>query len=255
LKAQLQKKNLDLKLARTEESRQKKLLDIEAISQGEYDIVANKAETLEAEKNLLLAQLVKTEIKAPFSGTIGLRYVSNGGYVSPNTKIAVLQQLDPIKIEFSIPESYSSVIKNGAPVRFKLSGSEEVYTGSVYATDLAVDPATRTIRIRARSANPDRKLVPGSFAKIELNLGDINNAIMLPSQAIIPELNGQKVFVVENGKARSVKIGVGVRTESDVQVTEGLKRGDSVVVSGILQLKEGSNVVVNKPKTVVGAGK
>jgi membrane fusion protein (multidrug efflux system) len=152
--------------------------------------------------------------------------------------------MDPIKVEFSIPEKYGRYVRVGSPIRFTVQGDSTVYQAAIYAIDPSIDVATRSIKLRARSANPAFKLRPGAFAKVELELERIMDAIALPSQAIIPELGGQKVYRLKGGKAEAIKIEVGIRTESEVQVTKGLQNGDTILTTGIMQLKPGSPVLL-----------
>jgi membrane fusion protein (multidrug efflux system) len=248
LRAQLKKVEIQEKLAGDEEYRKRQLWEMNGLSQEEYDISLNQLKTAQAEKELLQAQIAKTEITAPFGGVIGLRYVSTGGYVSSNTLIATLQEVDPIKIEFSVPEKYGSYIHKGTAITFTLTGSERVYNGTVFAAETRIDVATRTVRVRARSANSDRTLVPGAFAKIEIVLEKIPDALTVPSEAVVPELGGQKVFLFQKGVARSAAVQTGLRTEDEVQITAGVEPGDTLIVTGLLQLRDGLPVEISNLK-------
>lgn len=239
LNAQLNKLKVQEKLAQSEESRQKKLLDIEAISQGEYDVTLNQLNTIEAEIELLETQIRKTNIVSPFSGVVSLRNVSEGGYVSPSTLIASMQQIDPIKIEFSVPERYISEIKEGTVVNFGVTNARDTYQAKVYAIDSKIDINTRTVRVRARSNNPDGILKPGAFARVEIILKTFEDAILVPSDAILTELEGEKVFITQNGKAISKRIKTGIRNESMVQILEGLTPKDTLVLTGLMSIQEG----------------
>lgn len=242
LQAQLNKNSVQAKMASDEEYRKKQLLGMKAISQEEYDIVANTLQSVQAERQLLDAQIAKTQIIAPFSGRIGLRNVSQGSYIPSNTLIATLQQVDPIKIEFSVPEKYTQLIREGMPINFSMDYTPEAYAGKVYAVESGVDEATRTVKVRAKCANPKRILVPGTFARISVELELIPDAIKVPSEALVGDIAGNKVFIVRGGKATSVPIFAGIRTEKDVQILEGLQPGDSLIVSGLLQINDGTPV-------------
>jgi membrane fusion protein (multidrug efflux system) len=248
LKAQYKKVKLQQELASREEERKRKLLEIGGISQEEYDIASNQASTLNADLELLSAQLKKTQIKAPFSGIIGLRYVSEGEIVSPTTVIATLQQIDPIKLEFDIPEKYGAFVKKGSDIKFTVTGSDKVYKGSIYASEPMVDVATRTLKVRARSSNEDFSLRPGAFIKIDLLLQKDASAIMAPTQSIVPMQNGSKVYVYRKGYAIAKNVKTGVRTDSYIQVTEGLEAGDTLITSGIMQLKDSLKVNITLSK-------
>ncbi len=239
LNAQLKKLKVQEKLLQSEESRQKQLLDIDAVSQEEYDIALNQLNTLEAEVDLIQTQIAKTNILAPFTGVIGLRYISEGGYVSPSSLIASIQQIDPIKVEFSVPEQYVGDISEGSKVNFHVTGLGDTYSAQVYAVDAKIDVNTRTVRVRARSSNPNNVLKPGAFAKVEVVLKTFDNAILVPTEAIVTELEGQKVFISRGGKAKSQRVKTGIRTERVVQITEGLEPKDTVVLTGLMSIQEG----------------
>ena len=154
------------------------------------------------------------------------------------TKIAKLIKISPLKIEFSIPEKYASEIKIGYPVTFKIDGINEVFNASVYAVDPKIDIETRTIVLRALYPNKNEELKSGRYAEITLQMSQIDNAIAIPTEALIPEMEGEKVFIYKNGKAQSVKVNTGLRTESKIQITDGLKFGDTLITSGIMQLRQ-----------------
>ncbi|MEK6477802.1 efflux RND transporter periplasmic adaptor subunit [Catalinimonas sp. 4WD22] len=244
LSAQLNKLKVQEKLAQSEEARQQKLLDIEAISQGEYDVTLNQLNTIEAEIELVETQIQKTNIVSPFSGVISLRNVSEGGYVSPTTLIASMQQIDPIKVEFSVPERYITEIHEGTVVNFSVTNTNETYQAKVYAIDSKIDINTRTVRVRARSNNPENTLKPGAFARIEIILKTFEDAILVPSEAILTEMEGQKVFISENGKATSKRIKTGIRNENMVQVIEGLAPKDTLILTGLMSIQDGRSIEI-----------
>jgi membrane fusion protein (multidrug efflux system) len=245
LQAQLEKLEAQLKLAKAKEFRQRSLLDKDAISQESYDQIVTDVQSINADIDLIKARIAETELRAPFDGIIGLRYVSEGSFTNTNTKIAKLIKTRPIKIEFSIPEKYAQEIKPGYPVTFVIDGSDKVFNASVYAVDPKIDIETRTIVLRALYPNSGEELKTGRYAGITLQMSKINDAISVPSESVIPEMNGEKVFIYNKGKAHSVKIKTGLRTEADVQVTEGLKFGDTLIISGIMQLRENIPVVLD----------
>ncbi len=248
LQAQLAKAKNRQQLAEQQEFRQRQLLQREAVSQQDYDVVLAELNSLKTETQLIQAQIQKTEIRAPFSGTIGLRSVSVGDYVTPSSTISKLVNINPAKIEFSIPERYSSLIQNNTKITFTVVGTERTFEGTVFAIEPKIDQTTRTIQLKAISPNSNGLLLPGAFARIELSLGKVNDALMVPTQAIIPEATGQKVFIVRNGKAQSVAVEIGTRTESQIQITKGISANDTVITSGILQLRPGIGVQINNLK-------
>lgn len=254
LQAQLKKQQLQEKLASDNEAREKKLLDVNGISQMEYDGILTQLNSVKADIQLTQAQISKTEIHAPFDGTIGLKYVSEGSYVSaasassPAAKIATLQQIDPVKIDFSVPEKYSSVVHKGDSIYFSVQGLDEKFKGELYAIEPKIDLNTRTVQLRAICRNKEGKIFPGSFAKIELILKESPNSILIPTEALIPELKGQKVFLCKNGKAQSQKVETGIRTDTQIQITSGLQAGDTVITTGIMQLKQDATVKITERK-------
>ncbi|KAA6436591.1 efflux RND transporter periplasmic adaptor subunit [Dyadobacter flavalbus] len=245
LKAQLQKVAYNQELSKKIEERQKKLLNVEAINLEEYDVTSNNIRLLEAEKEVIEAQLEKTEIRAPFSGRIGLKYISEGAYLAPGTSIVTIVQSNPVKIDFTVPEKYTPNIKVGNVVKFSLDGDPATYNASIIAIDPKVDENMRTLRVRAVAKNPGGRFVPGMFVKVLADLEANRSAMMIPTEAIVPVLKGKKVFIVKNGKAQEALVTTGLRTDKRIQVIEGLNPGDSLITSGIIAIKPNTAVKVN----------
>lgn len=244
LQAQLKKTDLQIKLAESQQERQTQLLKINATSQEEYDIVMNQLGSMKADRDVIKAAINKTEIRAPFNGLIGLKYVNEGGYVSPSTRIASVQNINPVKVDFSIPEKYSDMVVKGDEVNFSSEATSQQFTGKVFAIEPKIDLNTRTLQIRAICDNKNEKILPGSFVKIELRLKETPDALMIPTQALIPVLKGQTVFVSKNGMAQSVPVKTGVRTDAEIQITEGISSGDTIITTGINSLKPNAPVKV-----------
>lgn len=237
-------------LASENERRAKLLLQKEAISQEEYDIASADFKTAQAQTQLINAQIAKTSIRAPFSGTVGLRSISPGTYVTPETLIARLVNSSQIKITFSIPEKYASQIKVNSKVTFTVAGTNDVFNATIYALEPAVEEATRTLNVRALAQNPNGRLIPGTFANVALPLEKIEGAFIIPTEAIVPVQGGKKVFISENGKAKEVMVKTATRTDKDIVVLSGLKAGDTVLTTGVLTLKKETPVKVKvTPKT------
>ncbi len=237
LVASLKQNAYNIALAKQNEGRNKQLLQKEAISEVEYETSLTGLNTLNAQADMIRAQIAKTEMRAPFSGTIGLRSVSPGGYLSPNTAIATLVNMDPAKVTFSVPEKYQALIKPGSKITFNVASSREEFKATVYAIEPSIDVSSRTITVRARAANSKGLLKAGSFAKINLALDQIPKTIMLPTEAVTADIKGSKVFIYENGEAVPRSITTDLRTDTKIQITDGLKPGDSVVVSAIMQMR------------------
>lgn len=244
LQAQLKKLRSQESMAKESESRQKKLLDIEGISKQEYESALSALNGLQADIEFTQAQIAKMEIRAPFSGTVGLRSASEGSYLGAGVKIASIQQLDPLKIDFSIPEKYALLVQRGSTVRFSVEGAEGSFDAKVVALEPKIDIATRTVQVRAVFPNKQNKILPGAFARIEITLKETENSLMIPTEALIPVLKGHKVFISKNGTAAEIKVVAGLRTEKEIQVVEGLAVGDTVITSGIMQLKAGAQLKI-----------
>jgi membrane fusion protein (multidrug efflux system) len=240
LSAQYDKLKFSKKLREDNEFRQRSLLKKEAISQSEYEIALTELNTSNADIKLVEAQLAKTSVRAPFDGVIGLRYTSEGAFVNSNSKIAYLANINPVKIEFSIPAKYSTGIKVGDEIDFYADGINKSFKGKVYAIDPQIDQSTRTMKLRAISENKEGTLLPGQFTKVELVLNSANDALMLPTESVIPELSGHKIFLYRNGYAKEKSVEIGLRTPSEIEITSGLNAGDTVIVSGILLIKQES---------------
>jgi membrane fusion protein (multidrug efflux system) len=246
VRAQLMKEKYNQKLNQDNEFRQRKLLEKDAISQEEYDNALNRLNTTKADVQVLEAQLAKTQLEAPFDGVIGLRYISEGAYISPNTIIATLYNNSPAKIDFAIPSRYSSQVAAGKEIYFKVEGDTNRYNGKVYAIEPRIDTETRTLRLRALADNSKGALLPGQFVELELILGSSDTALLIPTEAVVPEQSGKKVFVLENGKVKEVVIETGIRTNTNLEVLSGLQPNDTVLTTGILQLRAGMPVQITK---------
>jgi membrane fusion protein (multidrug efflux system) len=232
------KKNLSREtLARDRERRFKQLLEKNMTSQQEYDVALGELNSVLADVEYTIAQIEKTEIRAPFDGIVGLRSISIGSYISPQTKIANMQSINPIKIDFSVPQKYSGILKEGKNINIKIPSSNNKYFGKVYAVEPKIEENTRTIKARALVSNERGDLTPGAYVEIEIVLEDLSSAILVPSFAIVPDIEGEKLFVYKNGKAVATKVTTGIRSEKEVQITSGIQMGDSVIVSGIIQLR------------------
>ncbi|MFA7227632.1 MAG: efflux RND transporter periplasmic adaptor subunit [Melioribacteraceae bacterium] len=241
LQAQLQKAEIRKKLAEDKEYRQRTLLEKKGISQETYDVVLNDLNTSKADIENLKALIAKTEIRAPFSGTIGLRYVSEGSYVSSSTKIANLQNINPAKIDFSVPQRYAGVISSGNTVSLK-APSGKIYQAKIYAIEPKIDPATRALQVRAVCPNDRGELVPGSYVNITIALNDMKNAITIPTQALALDISGELVYIYKNGVAVPRKVESGIRTEEEVQIIDGIAPGDTIITTGVMQLRPRAKV-------------
>ncbi len=247
LLAQLKKLNVQQKLATEKDNRLKELLKINGISQDEYDAANSNLQYINADIEVLKAQIEKAEMRAPFDGTIGFKNVSIGSYVNPADVIVSIQQINPVKIDFSIPEKYISFVKVGDKIKVSLEGKQKIFPATIYAINPQINVSTRTLNIRALCENSKKEILPGSYAHVEMNLSS-QKTILVPTMAIIPELRGKKAFIVKNGKAVEVKLEAGIRTDSTIQILSGLSIGDTLVTSGMMMLKPESPVKIQSIK-------
>jgi membrane fusion protein (multidrug efflux system) len=231
-------------LAVLRERRLSQLVKQGVARQDEYDAALNELNVQDAEIDLSQALIAKTEIRAPFDGVVGLRYVSEGSYVSAATRIATLQRLERLKVDFSVPEKYASRLTLGSPIQFIVAGGDRTFGGEVYAIDPRIDAATRTVLIRAMCPNPQGRLLPGAFANVEITLAQLKNALLVPAVAVVPGLNEKNVFVIKDGKAERRAVETGTRSEGTVHILSGVAPGDTVITSGLQQMRPGQAVVV-----------
>ncbi|NLA16209.1 MAG: efflux RND transporter periplasmic adaptor subunit [Bacteroidales bacterium] len=249
LRAQLKKLESQVKLAQDRVYRQQALLEKDAVSREAFESVQTDYNKLQADIELVKAQLDQTELRAPFDGTIGLRRLSEGAYASPGSTIATLSKVSELKIEFSVPEIYAADIKKGTPIEFVLTdnqGKEKTCRAYVYAAEAGIDRDTRTLTVRALYANVSNELIPGRYVSVKIMRSQIQNAVSVPSEAIIPEMGENMVFVYRSGKAYPVTIEAGLRTESRVQALSGVAEGDTLIVSGVMQLRDGLEVTIDQ---------
>lgn len=244
LKAQLAQAKTKESLASENERRAKLLLQKEAISQEEYDIARADYQSAKAQSQLILAQIEKTSVRAPFSGKIGLRSISPGTYVTPSLLVAKLVNSGQLKITFSIPEKYASQVNKNRIITFKVTGSDASYSAKIYAIEPEVEIATRTLKVRALADNKKGELIPGTFADVQMRLDIIKDAVVIPTESIIPVQDGKKVFIANKGIAKEVMVATATRTDASILVLSGLKAGDTVLTSGVMSLKNEAPIVV-----------
>jgi len=245
LQAQLLKSKSQITLSEQKLERLKKLIEIKGISQEEFDMQQNELNSLKADQVYILAQLSKTAIIAPFTGVIGLKNISEGSFVNSNSSIASLVQVKPLYVEFSVPEKYNSLFKKGIKINFSGENNKELLQATIYAIEPVVDELTKTIKARAKYEGAQH-FYPGSYVKVFANLGETENALMVPTQCVISTLKGQKVFISKNGIATEAPITIGVRTDDLIQIVDGLQAGDTVITTGLLSIKKESELKLLK---------
>lgn len=233
LRAQMGKLKVQLDLAKTTEQRYGKLLQISGINQADYDVALSQVNSLQADIEVLQAQIDKTVLRAPFNGIIGLRQISPGAYVTPATVLATIQQVNKVKVDFTVPEEYGNIIRKGDYVTVEVdAASQKKQKALIIATEPQANTTTRNIMVRAllegETANP------GAFVKVYIRAGRDKNSVLVPANAIIPEDKDKTLVTVVKGKAKFVKVETGLRQANNVEITSGVNEGDSIVVSGVL---------------------
>jgi membrane fusion protein (multidrug efflux system) len=246
LQASLKKSQTQLDIAVQTQKRQNELIKVSGISQSDYDQAVLQVNSINADIDILKVQIRKTEVRAPFDGVIGLRSVSVGAEVTPGTPLATIRSTQQLKLDFSVPEKYSSAVKPGTKVKFTVQGDDAPHDATVMATEEGIDVTTRNLKARAVVKNKDAALKPGAFANVELELGHNTSALMVPTQAVIPQERNKQLIIAKNGKAKFVTVTTGVRQASTVEVLDGISAGDTIVTTGLLFLKPGTDLKFSK---------
>jgi membrane fusion protein, multidrug efflux system len=244
LQAQLHKLQVQERIARQNEDRSEALLKIGGISRQDYEATQLLVSNTSADIAIIREQIARTVVRAPFSGKVGLRMVSLGAYVSPTTVLTTISQTGQMKIDFTVPEKYIPQMKNGQYVNFTVEGNNRNYTARVMATGSNVAENTRTLQARAVVQGDNTGLTPGAFARVKLTFAPDPNAIVLPTQAVVPQARGKRVFLYSNGVAKAVDVTTGIRDSVTVQITSGLKVGDTVLTTGLLSIRPEGKVVL-----------
>jgi len=242
LQAQKEQFKTQLDLASKTEKRLNDLLKVNGVNQADYDAALNQVNVLQANIKVIDAQLDKSVIRAPFAGQLGLRQVSPGSYVTPQTLIGTLMQTNRVKIDFTVPETYTSLVQKGNMVRVQTNETAKSLTATIAAIEPQINSVTRNIKVRAFLV--DGSLLPGAFVKILLDQN--RKVIVIPTNAIIPDAFTSQVVVVKNSKVVFKTVETGARNADMVEITKGLEPGDSIVVSGMLFVRPDATVKVRK---------
>jgi membrane fusion protein (multidrug efflux system) len=245
LQAQLEQQKIQRDLAVKTEKRLKELLKVNGINQSDYDAALSQVNQINANIKVLDAQIDKAVVRAAFSGKLGLRMVSPGAYVTPQTLLGTLQESDNIKIDFTVPEFYANLIKVGNTVNIVTNDSDDKVPAVISAIEPQINVGTRNIKVRARLKSGN--INPGTFVKVLLNKDE--EGIIVPSNAIIPDASSNQVIVIKNRKAVFVKVETGIRNADGVEISGGVNPGDSIVVSGVLFVRPNTNVKIRNVKT------
>lgn len=245
LRAQLKKLQVQLEVAHKTMERQNDLLKIGGISQQDYDLSVLSVNSLQADISVLQTDIQKTYIRAPFNGRLGFKNVSIGAYVTPATVLTTIRQTDQLKVEFSVPEKYVSLVKPGDFVPFTTESQQGKFKAKIIATESGINQTTRSLSVHAIVPNHSNELKPGGFANVTFDLGGNANVVMIPTQAIIPEARDKKVIVFNGGKASFITVETGARSEGKIEIVKGLSVGDTIITTGLLAIKPGSTITIS----------
>lgn len=247
LQAQLKKLQVQLQIAEKTEERQAELLKINGISQQDYDLASLDVDNLKADIEATRIAISKTEVRAPYRGKLGLRNISLGSYISPSEIITSIREVGQLNLEFSIPEKYAKGISKGHKVKFKVDGGDEFHQATVLATENSVEQTTRTLRVKA-VVNETHELVPGVFARVNLQLSVNENALMVPTQAVIPQARNKQIIVLRHDSAQYTVVETGIRDSAFIEIVSGLKAGDTVITTGLMAIKPNGKLKISNIK-------
>lgn len=245
LRAQLQKLKVQLEVAQRTEERQSDLLKIGGISQQDYDLSLLNVSALKADIEVMQTNIDKTVIRAPFNGTLGFKNISIGAYITPQTVITTIRQTDLLKLEFSVPEKFSHSVILGNKVRFTTEANTGEFEASIMSTESSINQSTRSLDAHALVRNPNNKLKAGAFANVLYYIGEQSDAVMIPSQCIIPGAREKNVILYNGGNAEFRVVETGIRSADKIEITQGLNIGDTVITTGLLSIKPGSGVRIS----------
>jgi membrane fusion protein, multidrug efflux system len=246
LRARLSELEARRRLAARTVERQRALMkeNKKALSAQAFDQSISELDALEAQIEVAAVTLAKTKIRAPFAGTVGLRRVSEGAWVTPETELTTLHDTTRMKIDFAVPERYAGAVAIGRRFRFRVAGQGEPHEGEIAAIPPAIATETRTLLVRGIAENPKGRLIPGAFVSVELPIEEIGGGVAVPAQAVVPSAAGHGVFVFRDGRAELRAVEIGLRTPEAVQVVSGLEAGETVLTTNLLRLASGVPVAL-----------
>lgn len=245
VEAELRSLQEQLALASTQAERLQNLFKSGSVTASERDDAVSRREVLRAEVERLQVRLAKTRISAPFDGTLGLRHISTGDLIEADTLITTLQTVSDLTVDFNVPERFLGLVQPQTELSLRVAGHEQPFTATVRAIDPRVDIATRTLTVRADVDNPERRLLPGNYARVEL-VSRNDAALVVPSVAVLQSLDAVSVFTVEDGIAVRHTVQTGHRNETRVEILQGLEPGAEVITSGIQSVRDGQRVNIQR---------
>jgi membrane fusion protein (multidrug efflux system) len=246
-----------LNLARLQFERARKLVKERSVSQSEYDQSRAQLDSAEATVASKRAVIAKKKIRAPFGGQLGIREVDVGEYLSPGARIVPLQALDPVHVDYTLPERHFDELVAGQTVRVEVQAyPERVFQGSISAINPGIDPGTRSVRLRATLDNPEQLLRPGMFAEVRTVLPARDDILTLPRTAVTYNPYGESVFVIvaqgDQQVVQNRRIKTGEVREGRVEIVDGLQAGELVVSAGQVKLRNGQPVTIDNSVTLNG---
>jgi membrane fusion protein (multidrug efflux system) len=246
-RAQLVGVEASLEVAEKNYERTKQLLEIEGSSQEEVDQAYSAVETLRSELEQLRVNINLANVRAPFSGQLGMRDFSNGAFLSQGDIITTLTNLNPLKIDFTLAQEHIKNVEVGKQIAVLVAG--DTLKADIYAINPLIDQQSRTLNVRALLQQaPERRIMPGTFAEVLVTTNFMENALLVPTQAVVPEINNQTVYLYKKGKAVKEVVKMGNRTSNMVHILEGVSAGDTVVTTGLLHIKEGMELSIQNLK-------
>jgi membrane fusion protein (multidrug efflux system) len=247
LQAQKRKLQVQLQIQQQTANRHKQLLDIGGISKEDYETTVLNASSTRADLAVIETSIQKTEIRAPFSGKLGLKMVSPGAYVTTQSVITSIQKTNSLRIDFDVPEKYAVQMKKGDIINFQTDATgKRIFSAVVFATESGITEATRTLTIRARVNANQTGLIPGGFVKVNLVFNSNPNALMVPTQAIIPQARTKQIIIYKGGTAEFTNVTTGVRDSANVEILSGVEKGDTIITTGLMSLKPNMKVSIRK---------
>ena len=253
LQAQIEKIKVQLELANINEKRNLQLLKVQGINQSDYDVSIQQVKSAKADLAYTQSLIDKTIVKAPFTGQIGLRQISLGAFINTATTIATLQKIDHLNIDFTLPEMYGNYVKVGKKVKLEgISESNQQFTATITAIEPQIIATTRNIKVRATLQG---KMLPGAYVKVYLSDNVQKPSILVPANILIPESKNKQIVLVKNGIAALVEVETGYRTATSVEITKGVNVGDTIVVAGMLFVRDGNKIKVGKTHSILAIAK
>ncbi len=243
-KARLKGLKAQLEIAKSDSARNEALIDVQGVSQETLDKSNAQIKELQAQIEEMEVNVSLANVKAPFSGRVGMRDFSVGAYLSQGATITTIVQSDRLKVDFNVPGRYLDYIRSGQKV--ELIYRADTLEATVYAVDPRIDMNSRTFRVRCVMPNPGERYVPGIFVEVIIPVSSDDEALVVPTAAIIPSLNSQTVYVFRNGRALRKEVELGPRTDLQVRVEKGLTPGDTIIMTGLLEIKDNMPVVIRE---------